>query len=176
MSAVDRFKGANTNFSERGERLTPCQKEELVDGKIVYHYLGPADYVLKVIKCQWKKARDNTEYYIADFEVVASTNPDVKPGARRNWMQPMTGKAADIANTRVTEFMLAALGMEKSDPVVKQLEKEGKLPQMLAETLDDPTDPVCTNALKGNLLRANYKQEVSKEGKTYIRPSFLLNT
>ena len=175
MSAIDLFKGANTNFSERGERLTPLQSEETVEGPdgkktTKFTYEGPAQYQVKVLRCTWKEARDKQEYFIADFEVLRSTNPKVNVGVQRNWMQCMTGKGSDAAIKRCGEFAVAAMGLEKTSDEVKAI--GDKMDAILAAALLDPADPVCQNSLAGCILNVEVKQSISKDGVAYTAPTF----
>ena len=167
MSARDKFARANTKFSERGEYLIPNMREEK-DDKGVTHlvYDSPANYRLKIQRCVWKTARPpkRGEFYIVEAEVLQSNNPRVPVGVKRTWMQAMDN---DTGPTAATDFMLAALGLDRRQQAVleeiRKLEKEDKLPDMLAETLDDPTDPSCKNALKGLLVDVEVKEIITKE-------------
>lgn len=174
MAAIDRFKGANTKFSERGEYLIPIMREEQVKDektgqvatKLVYD--SPANYTLKIKRCIWKTARPpkKDEWYLVEFEVVKSNNPRVPVGALRTWMQGMDN---DAGPTAVTDFMFAALGYDRRNAQelaeIKRLDKEEKIPGMLAETLDDPTDPACQNALSDFLINVEVKEIITKEKK-----------
>lgn len=169
MAAIDRFKGANTKFSERGEYLTPIQREEKqADGTTKLVYDSPAIYTLSIKRCLWKSARPpkRGEYYIVEGEVVQSSNPRVAVGSVRTWMQSMDN---DVGQTAVTAFMFAALGLDRRNSEdyaqMSKLESEGKLSEMLAETLvQDPTDPVCKNALAGAVVDVEVK-EITTRGK-----------
>lgn len=169
MSAADRFKGANTKFSDRGEYLIPIQREETVDvagvktTKLVYD--SPANYQLKIKRCIWKTARapKKGDFYIVEAEVVTSNNPRVPVGSTRTWMQSMDN---DVGPTAVTDFMFAALGMDRRDKdglvEIKKIDAEGKLPEMLASTLEDPTEPSCENSLRDALVNVEVKEITTK--------------
>lgn len=173
MGAADRFKGANTKFSERGEYLIPIQREEEVTNpvtksvttKLVYD--SPANYRLKIKRCIWKSARPpkRGEYYIVEAEVLKSNNSRVQVGSVRTWMQAMDN---DVGPTSATDFMFAAIGMDRRDAEtlveIKKLDVEGKLPDMLAETLEDAADPACKNSLKDAIVDVEVK-EITTKGK-----------
>lgn len=171
MGAIDRFKGANTKFSERGEYLIPIMREEKQKDeksgieKTVLVYDSPANYTLKIKRCIWKTARPpkKDEWYLVEFEVVKSNNPRVPVGALRTWMQGMDN---DAGPTAVTDFMFAALGFDRRNAAelaeIKKLDVEGKIPAMLAETLEDPTDPACKNALAGFFVDVEVKEIITK--------------
>jgi hypothetical protein len=174
MGAADRFKGANTKFSERGEYLIPIQKEETYEvevngvktGKTATRvvYDSPANYEVKIKRCYWKTARDKAEYYIVEYEVVKSNNPKVAVGALRTWMQAMDN---DVGPTASTDFMFAALGKDRRNAIdlaeIKKLDADGELPGMLASTLEDPTDPTCENSLKDLFVEVEVKQITTKK-------------
>lgn len=180
MAAIDRFKGANTKFSERGEYLIPIMREEQVKDektgnistKLVYD--SPANFTLKIKRCLWKTARPpkKDEWYLVEFEVVKSNNPRVQVGSLRTWMQGMDN---DAGPTAVTDFMFAALGYDRRNAQelaeIKRLDKEvddngvTTIAKMLAETLDDPTDPACKNCLSDFLLNVEVKEIITKEKK-----------
>lgn len=174
MGAADRFKGANTKFSERGEYLVPILREEKQKDeasgqeRTVLVYDRPANYRLKILRCKWKTARPpkKDEWYLVEVEVVKSNNPRVEVGSLRTWMQGMDN---DAGPTAVTDFMFAAIGKDRRNATelaeIKQLDKDGKIPDMLAETLDDPTDPACKNALEGCFVDVEVKEIVTKEKK-----------
>ena len=158
MGAASRFKGANTKFSERGEYLLPLQNEK---GEAT----GPANYQLEVRRCIWKDARDKSEFYIAEFEVKKSTNPKVPVGSVRTWMQ----KWNDAGKTAAADFMFATIGMDRRNAAelaeIKKLDEDGKIPEMLAATLDDPNDKDCQNSLKGFLVDCEVTEIITREKK-----------
>ena len=172
-TAADRFKGANTKFSERGEYLLPLQREEKVidpatgkeTGTTKLVYDSPANYRLKIKRCLWKSARapKRGEYYIVEGEVVKSSNPRVQVGSVRTWMQAMDN---DVGQTSATDFMCAALGFDRRDATdlveIKKFDAAGKLPEMLASTLEDPTDPACENSLKELFVDVEVKEITTK--------------
>jgi hypothetical protein len=169
MSAADRFRKANTKFSERGEYLIPIEREDKVfdaagketGTKLVYD--RPANYTLKILKCHYLVTREKDEFFILEGEVVKSDNPRVAVGLKRTWMQGMLN---DVGPTAVTDFMFAAYGFDRRDSKtlaeIKKIDAEGKLPEMLAEILDDPTDPTCKNALAGKLVDVEVKEILTK--------------
>lgn len=171
MGAAARFANANTKFSERLGFLLPIQKEvEIVkpDGsketKLVYDC--PANYEVKIRRCKYQTARPpkKDEWYIAEFEVLKSSNPRIAVGALRAWMQAMDNDAAGAATT---DFMFAALGLDRRVASelaeIKKLDAEGVLPAMLADTLDDPTDPEnCHNALEGKIVCVEVQEIITK--------------
>lgn len=171
MGAIDRFRNANTKFSERGEYLTPMTRDEKVIDPVTKLettkevYDRPAHYRIKVQRIQWKQARapKKGEYYIVEGEVTKSDNPKHPVGVKRTWMQAMDN---DVGPTAATDFVFAALGYDRRNPEeleeMKQLEKDGELPAILAETLDEPTDPACKNALAGLEVDVEVKQIVTK--------------
>jgi hypothetical protein len=159
MSKADRFGGTKTaKINEKGE------------------YLQPGDYELEIKRCILLTARDKSEYYIVDFDVVtAAKNGQRKKikkvvdgrevetdgeeyvpspvGAKRNWMQAM---GTDMTDSNLKGFIVAALGVDASDTVsVKAIEDD--LPEALAASLDDPTDKECTNMLKGKRIKCSVK-------------------
>lgn len=166
MGAADRFKGANTKFSERGEYLLPLQREEKDDkGTTKLVYDSPANYRLKIKRCLWKSARapKRGEFYIVEAEVVKSNNPRVQVGSVRTWMQAMDN---DVGPTSATDFMCAALGFDRRNAEdlveIKKFDAAGELPNMLASTLEDPTDPACENSLKDAFVDVEVKEIITK--------------
>lgn len=174
MGAIDRFKGANTKFSERGEYLTPIMRDETIVDPVTKQattkqvYDSPAHYTLKVQRIQWKNARPpkKGEFYIVEGEVTKSDNPKVPVGVKRTWMQAMDN---DAGPTAATDFVCAALGYDRRNPeelaAIRKLEKDDRLPALLAETLEDPTDPLCKNALRDFEIDVEVKEIITKEKK-----------
>ncbi len=176
MGAADRFRKANTKFSERGEYLIPHQREEKDEktGTTRLVYDRPANYTIRITKCHYLESREKDEFFIVDFEVVKSDNPRVGAGVKRTWMQGMLN---DVGPTAVTAFMFAAYGFDRQDAKtaieIKKLDEEGKLPGMLAEVLDDPTDPTCKNSLAGLEVEVEVKEiETKKEKKAFNLHTF----
>jgi hypothetical protein len=172
MGAADRFKGANTKFSERGEYLVPIMKDvEVTDTlgakKIASVYDRPANFTLKIKRCIWKTSREKKDFFIAEFDVVASDNPKVPVGASRTWMQNMDG---DVGESAVPAFMFACLGLDRRDAKdlaeIKKIEADQELPGMLAATLEDPTDTACENSLKDLFVDVEVKEIETKKNKT----------
>jgi hypothetical protein len=62
--------------------------------------------------------------------------------------------------------MFAAMGFDRriADELaqIKELDSGGQIPDMLAETLEDPKDPKCKNKLAGQLLDVEVKQITTK--------------
>lgn len=169
MSAKARFAKANTKFSERGEYLTPIMREEKTKNEqtgqetTALVYDQPANYTLKIRRCTWKESRKKDNFYIVEAEVVKSSNPRVAVGQVRTWMQAMDN---DVGPTAVTDFMFAALGFDRrqSDELakIKELDASNAIQDMLAETLDDPSDAACKNSLKDHVVECEVKEIITK--------------
>ncbi len=174
MSAAERFKNANANFgADRVKPLPPIYKEQTDNGVTKQVFDRAGIYRVKVAKCIWVDPRKGPDLFISEFEVLKSNNEKVPVGSRQAFKQNME---LDAANTRVVEFMFAASGIDRRDgeglEIIKQAEKDEKIPAMLAETLDDPTDPACKNALKGALLDVEVEERIAKNGFPYKHYSF----
>lgn len=157
-SAESRFAKANTNFSERGEYLTPVY-EKAADGS--NQYKCPALYTLKVKRCTWKETREKKQFYIVEAEVVSSSNPDVPVGCTRNWMQSMDN---DSGNSSAPAFVFACIGLDQKDStdLAKIKAMTAQIPKILASTLEEPTDPTCVNSLKDKLVNVEVSEIITK--------------
>lgn len=175
MGAADRFKNASTDFGvDRVKPLPPIYREEKDDKGVTKPVFDRAGiYRVKVEKCIWVDPRKGPDLFIAEFTIVKSNNEKAPVGSRFAFKQNMELEAA---NTRVVEFMFAGSGVDRRKPdglaIIKQLEDEGKIPEMLAETLEDPTDPACKNSLKDALLDVEVEERIAKNGFPYKHYSF----
>lgn len=175
MSAAERFKNANTNFgADRVKPLPPIYREEKDDKgvtKLVFE--RAAHYRVQVEKCVWIDPRKGPDLYISEFRILKSNNDKAQVGSRHSYKQ---NTELDAANTRMVEFMFAASGVDRREAeglaIIKQAEAENLIPQMLAETLDDPTDPSCKNSLKGAIIDVEVEERISKDGFPYKHYSF----
>jgi hypothetical protein len=67
-----------------------------------------AVFYLKVHRMLVKGTRKSGPAFIAEFEVLYSTHPDVNVGAKKSWFQKLTDK--EVAFPAIKEFMGALLG------------------------------------------------------------------
>jgi len=176
MSARDRFKNANTNFGVDRLKALPAITQEKQDEKGTTQevYAADANYRVKVLSCKWISPRKGDDMFIAEVEILKSNNPKAPVGAKFAYKENM---GRDAANARLVDFMFAALGVDRRDAKqlaeIKKLEADGKIPDMLAESLDDSSDPACKNALKDCVLDVEVTQRISKEkGQPYRFYSF----
>lgn len=167
MSAIDKFKKANTNFSERGEYLYPIYREEKNEkGETIQVFDREANYRVQIRRCLYKVARPpkKGEYYIAEFTVLESDNPKIPTGSRRTWMQSMD---TDAGSTAVPAFVFACLGLDRGNAEdlakIKKVEADDELASLIASTLEDPTDNACENALKEFEVNVVVREIITKQ-------------
>lgn len=136
-----RFGGVgNAKLNERGE------------------FLEEGEYELEIKRCSWFESRKKEEFYVVEFKVLESTNARHAAGLDRNWMPKMN---QDTSDANLKGFIIACLGIDRTDKTA--IEKvEDSLQDALAESLDDPTDPDCKNALKGIRVHASVKKTMTK--------------
>jgi hypothetical protein len=82
-------------------------------------YLSPGLYVVEVTKCLVKDTRASGTSFIAELKIVESNNDDHAVGSSATWFQKMVDK--DIAYPAIMEFIMAVMGIDKSD---KEREKQ----------------------------------------------------
>lgn len=175
MGAADRFKKASTEFGV--DRVKPLpfifREEKDEQGAVKQIYEADGKYRVKILKCIWVSPRKGPDLFISEFEILQSNNPKAPVGSRFAFKQNME---LDAANTRIVEFLFAAVGLDRRNPEhlveIKKFDEDGKIPDMLAETLEDPKDPTCKNSLKDAFLDVEVTEGVSKEGFQYRKYSF----
>ncbi len=148
-------KAVGVKLSERGQKLT--------DGV----------YSLKVIRNKTIKSREGLDLWIAEWEVTASNNPAHPVGSQRNWSVNISD--ADQGFKNIKAYVYAALGYTYSNPADKaeiDANIEPKIDQVLASTLEDPTDPACTNSLAGEEFHAEVKGSKTKAGFDFMKHTF----
>lgn len=74
-------------------------------------FLAPGQYVVEVVSCRHLKAKIGTdEFFVADFEILESTNGENPVGSMGTWMAKLTGKYVDMALADIKAFIIAATG------------------------------------------------------------------
>lgn len=113
----------------------------------------PGSYIVRVLNCKNIVSQDkNTEYYIVETEVLASTNPEINVGGKYSWTQDRKKKYVGAAAVRA--FIAACLGIDANDPNINEdvIEasvggEDGEGPQPLAgKILALSCDDILTKA------------------------------
>jgi hypothetical protein len=159
MGQFDFSKVGKAKMSERGEPLTPNQRNTgAVDDKgkpIVEKYA--ANYLLKIRRCLAKRSRAGKDFFIAEFEVVQSDNPEQSVGTKRTWMQDIN---IDAGPGALKGFMVACLGIDyrSAEGKAKINELEDNFDAICTEALEDESDPACENAFAGTFVKCEVKE------------------
>jgi hypothetical protein len=127
-------------------------------------YLPPDGiYGLKVIRMLVKNARKVGPSFIAEHEVVHSTHPDIKPGAKRSWFQKLAD--TDVAYPAILEYMGALLGIDRDD---KEAWKEfkGQIRDILNEAANFEGKPE-DHPLHGETVKVTTWNKKTNQGKDF---------
>lgn len=103
-------------------------------------------YLARIVKFKGGKRRnDNLPYVAADFDVVTSTNPEIKPGTRRSWWCGIKKDTPALANIR--DFVAAASQVDPKEVDNASCEMAVSEEQPLAGEF---VEIICTNITKKN--------------------------
>lgn len=145
------FKGkANTKITERGNAF-----EE-------------GEFIAEIVKLLVIETFDNGPAFIAEFKVVSSNLPNVKPGAARSWFQGMNGKQATVGVGQVFKLCYAAEGIDRR--ALSDEEKEA-VQGTFSEALSDLKDDLYV----GKTVKVVAKGKPGKGDKAnmvYVNPEF----
>lgn len=79
-------------------------------------FLQPGYHSLQLVRCLAKNTRKSGVGFIAEFEVLASTNPNHVPGSKATWFQKMLDK--NVAFPALKSFLIGVLGLRSDDPAL----------------------------------------------------------
>lgn len=123
---------------------------------------APGIYVLRVAKVKVDEARAGFPYFLAEFDIVESSHPELLQGTRASWMATMknaTYKDTFLAN--VKGFLLAVL--------------QGSQPGFRSEQINDQVIMAVTGEqqpLTGMLVRAQATDISTKAGNPFTKVLF----
>lgn len=95
-------------------------------------------YKCEISRVLVKPARKGFNVFIAELNVLESSNPDVTPGTSRSFLQKLN---VDGADATLKAFAYAALGIEKDD-------KDGKAKVDPAKALEAACDKGAFNGIQ----------------------------
>lgn len=153
----DFSKAKGVELSQRGQYLS--EVKDPVTGAVT-----PGQFDLRIIRNMVFRDRKQRDFWIAEFEVIASNNPQHPVGSLRNWMQNISDP--QVGFRAVKAYVFAALGLDHKEPEDKKViesEIEPSIDTVLAEALEDPKDPACKNALKGAVVKCEVTKIKTKE-------------
>lgn len=109
-------------------------------------YFEPGVYVAQLVECKSGHDREETfNFFVADFDVLESTNPAIPVGTRVAWFAKLQKDTPALKNVRV--FMATAAGVP-----------EVEVTTAAAEMICGPGQP-----LKGAVLRVRAKTIITKK-------------
>lgn len=97
------------------------------------------------------------QFFVVDFDVAESNNPDIPAGTAATWMTKLNGKFPDMALADVKSFIMAATGADEDDV------DEG--------TIEEALDGDGT-ALAGSALRIVVEPTKTKAGGDFSKHNF----
>lgn len=122
-------------------------------------YLDEGTYLLKVKNTLWVTPFDGPEAFVAEFEVVESTNKEKHPiGSERSWYRGMRFK--DSALGEVKSFTYATLSLDESVP--EDREKMAKVDEHIEELVERA---INQNTFAGKLIRCDVSKGKSTKKK-----------
>jgi len=87
-------------------------------------FLTPGTYVATVVSCRHVRSKLGTdEFFVVDFDLVESTNPELPAGSPVTWMSKLTGRYPDMALADVKAFVMAGTGAGEADVTEDTLEE-----------------------------------------------------
>jgi hypothetical protein len=82
-------------------------------------YLLDGQYILKIHKCGMINGREGKLFFLAELDILASSNPDRPEGLRVSWM---TNMKKDMGPVNTKRFLAAAMGIDPdSEDANKQI-------------------------------------------------------
>ncbi len=76
-------------------------------------------FVVRILACKYITSQDkNTDYYIAEMEVLDSSLPSIPVGSKRSWTQDAKKKYVGPAAVRA--FIAACMGIDANDPNITE--------------------------------------------------------
>lgn len=125
-----------------------------------YFPWADSKYKCEISRVLVKPARKGFNVFIAELNVLESTNPDVTPGTSRSWLQKLSVDGADSA---LKGFAYAALGIDKDD-------KDSKTKVDAAKALEAACDK---GAFNGIHIYVETSAVITREKKTqFTRHTF----
>lgn len=123
---------------------------------------SPGIYVLRIVKIKVDEARAGFPYFLAEFDIVESSHPELVVGTRASWMATMKNQTfKDTFRANVKGFVLAAL--------------QGSQPQVRSENINDQVIAAVTGEqqpLTGVLVRAQATNIETKAGNPFTKVMF----
>lgn len=121
-------------------------------------FFSRGTYTATVVSCRHVKSGVGTdEYFVVDFDVVTSTNPDLEAGCSATWMAKLTGKFPALALADVKAFIMAATDSTEDDvgeaEVMEAIKGDGTL-------------------LAGSAVRITVEDVRTKAGASFSKHSF----
>ena len=116
-------------------------------------YLQPGSYVLEIQAIKEGTSRSGEDYFLSEFKIIESSNPELPPGAPVTWM---TMKRFDSFLKGVKAFIASAAGC----------------------TVDEVTQAICAAAISdeqpmaGARVSAFAKNVVTKKGGDFTKVQF----
>jgi hypothetical protein len=115
-------------------------------------------YLCRVVTCRHVASKVGTdEFFVVDFDVIESNNPELEPGCSATWMAKLTGKFPALALADVKAFIMAATGAAEQDvgetEVMDAIDGDG-------------------SALSGQVVRVQVEDVVTKSGASFSKHSF----
>lgn len=121
-------------------------------------FLTDGDYELVVVSCRHVKSKvGSDEFYVVDFDVQKSNNPDIPAGTAATWMSKLNGKYPDMALADIKAFLMAATGAEEED--------------ITEETVEESIEG-DGSTLKGSALRIVVTTVKTKKGEDFGKHNF----
>lgn len=118
-------------------------------------YLKDGVYLLKVKECRIKKMFGKGDSFLAEFEIVESSNPDFKPGISTAWFQKMD--PPNMSLPALKGFAYACLGISTAatdkDAVEAREAVDEELSTIMVKACVDGFEQ-AENYFAGTLVRA----------------------
>jgi hypothetical protein len=124
-------------------------------------YLKQGVYRLEIVKCIYKKTRQQKDAFIVEFKTLESTNPELPVGSAPSWMVTLDKEPA-LGN--IKQFLAEALSTDM-DKIVEQV-----VEAVVAETGAKP------NPLAGYKIRAAAVNIMTKANRPFTKVKFLRDT
>lgn len=148
-----RFSGVgDAKMTKRGVYLEPVLAS---DGSY-----STGEFEVEIQRCEYFTSRKKEEFFVVEYKVLESNNDKHPAGLTRTWMPKM---GEDMSEANLKGFILASLGIDKSDEVTIASVKED-IPSALEAALDGP-DKENVNALKGTRIHVSVHRITTKEKK-----------
>lgn len=129
-------------------------------------YLTDGTYKLRVERIVYKQTRSKGYAYIAEFNVLESSNPEHPVGSKRTWFQSMNDK--EIAFPAIQKFAAAALGVNPfRDKELFEKEILPNIEELVENSISDAGD-----IFKGKDVNCEVEQVKTKKGGDFSRYDF----